>query len=365
MYYTQAVYIKEYLQIIISFQSEVSYAEQKRDVISFCSDILNDLGISFSKQVFYNQPCLFMSAYNTKKPKVLLQAHLDVVPGSLEQFHLVEKDGKYFGRGVFDMKFAAACYLRLAEELKDQLDELDFGIMLTTDEEIGGENGVGKLLAEGYGADVCILPDGGDNWQLESEANGVWLIKLVSKGTAAHGSRPWEGKNAIETLLTAYEEIRAVFAEHHPDNCSCVISQIEGGRAVNQVPNYAELTLDMRFIDDAHYDRKRKHVLAIVKKHDLLIETIADVPPAKTDLEHPLVAEFVKTAETVLGKPIGTTRSHGSSDARYFHAACIPTILIRPPGGGHHGDEEWIDIEGLEKFYEILKAYVLKVAKTP
>src|ERR1043166_9191828 len=41
-----------------------------------------------------------------KNPKVLLAAHLDVVPAPDEMFGMRLKDGKYIGRGVLDMKFA-------------------------------------------------------------------------------------------------------------------------------------------------------------------------------------------------------------------------------------------------------------------
>ncbi len=37
----------------------------------------------------------------------------------------------------------------------------DVGLMLTGDEEIGGFDSTGYLLDQGYGADIVILPDGG------------------------------------------------------------------------------------------------------------------------------------------------------------------------------------------------------------
>ena len=36
--------------------------------------------------------------------------------------------------------------------------------MLTGDEELGGFNGVGYLVEEGYLAEVCILPDAGEGF---------------------------------------------------------------------------------------------------------------------------------------------------------------------------------------------------------
>jgi di/tripeptidase len=36
---------------------------------------------------------------------------------------------------------------------------------------------------------------------------------------------------------------------------------------------------------------------------------------------------------------------------------------VRPEGGGQHSEKEWISIKGLEKFYSILKEFVIKLSK--
>ena len=41
----------------------------------------------------------------------------------------------------------------------------------------------------------------------------------------------------------------------------------------------------------------------------------------------------------------------------------IPVILIRPKGGGRHSDKEWIDKEDLNKFYLVLKEFVVQITK--
>ncbi len=134
---------------------------------------------------------LVATTTDTKNPTIFLQAHLDVVPADPEAFTLIRKGKNLVGRGSFDMKYAAACYLLLAEELSDNMQQHDFGIMLTTDEEDGGNDGVRYLLDQGYACDVCISPDGGDNWRLESAAKGQWLTEITAIGKTAHGSRPW------------------------------------------------------------------------------------------------------------------------------------------------------------------------------
>lgn len=85
--------------------------------------------------------------------------NVDVVePNEPEQFQPQIKDGKLFGRGAYDMKFAVACYLNLLLELGSKLSEYNFGIMLVSDEELGGFHGTGKLVEQGWPSEFCFLP---------------------------------------------------------------------------------------------------------------------------------------------------------------------------------------------------------------
>lgn len=348
---------------IISAQT---VAKQPDSIMSFVKSIEEELAqydlhcMSFQSE---GSPSVIAFTKDTKKPKVLLQAHIDVVPGKANLFNMIERDGRLYGRGVFDMKFAAACYMQLVEDLKNELGDYDFGIMLTSDEEIGGENGVKYLLEQGYEADVCILPDAGDSWNIETSCNGVWIMRLGSSGKSAHGSRPWEGQNAIEHLLDALSDIRQLFGKCEPSKTSLTVSMIEGGAASNQVPDNASATLDMRFRNTNEKLTRIKEVKSIASKYSLIIESIGEVECIETDLNEPHVAKFVEIAGKVRGKSIGTIHSYGASDAHYFCEKGIPTILMRPDGGSAHSDEEWIDKEGLLQYYEVIKRYVIEVAK--
>lgn len=351
------------LDDLVAHQSTEGNNAAKSACIEFMGVELKKHGL---KPRYYERnglPSIVATTQDTTTPKLLLQAHVDVVPGNKQLFNLTEREDQLIGRGVYDMKFAAACYLELARELSHELHNYDFGIMLTTDEEIGGDNGVGMLIEEGYRAQVCVLPDGGDNWMIQSVCNGVWAIELTARGKTAHGSKPWEGENAIDKLVAALEDIRQLFKFKEPEKCTLTVSQMSGGKAFNQVPDHAEATLDMRFVDAACYNEKRSKVEHIAHKYDLQLKTVAQVDPNITDLSHPEVSYFIETAERITGKEIKSTRSTGSSDARYFDAVNIPVILIRPDGGGAHSENEWIDRQSLFQFYDVIKSYVIDTTR--
>jgi succinyl-diaminopimelate desuccinylase len=348
---------------LIAFPSVSGHTKQVDACFDYLEEFLKKRQLHVTRLNSEGFPSVIASSTVTKAPRVLLQAHIDVVPANPNLFKLTEYDGKLFGRGVFDMKFAAACYLQLAEDLKDELHNYDFGIMFTSDEEIGGTNGVSYLLDQGYGADVCILPDGGNDWQIETTCNALWIVRLSASGQTAHGSRPWEGQNAINNLLGGVSDVQQVFGELKPLKNSITISKIQGGSAVNQVPDHAEAVLDMRFINNEEYVRHKEIISKIAADNELRLDTVGYVEARNVDIARPSVASFLKIAEQVIGKPIPKTHSFGTSDACYFTDHGIPTIVIRPDGGGPHSDHEWIDKAGVVQFYEVIKQYVMQTTK--
>jgi succinyl-diaminopimelate desuccinylase len=346
------------LSDLIGFQTVSGHTKEVDACFDYIAAFLEDYDLKVLRLTSNGFPSIVASSQASKTPKVLLQAHIDVVPAKPGSFKLTEKNDRLYGRGVYDMKFAAACYLQLVHELKDQLARYDFGIMFTSDEEIGGENGVSYLLDQGYGAEVCLLPDGGNDWHIETTCNAVWIVRITADGQSAHGSRPWEGQNAINELVEGLGEIHNVFGELKPNKNSVTISKIQGGSAMNQVPDRAEAILDMRFINDKEYEQQRTTIQKIVNKRGLQLEKVALVKARSVDVTQPHVASFLAIAQQVRGEPITKTHSFGASDACYFANHGIPTVVIRPTGGCHHGDNEWIDKNSLLQFYEVIKKYI-------
>lgn len=349
---------------LVAFRTVSGERQAALDCLDYADTYLAHRGMKLVRHEFNGFPSLVATTRGTKKPKLLLQAHIDVVSAPDSCYKLHEKDGKLFGRGVFDMKFAAAIFLKLADELQENLDRYDFGIMLTSDEEIGGEHGVKALLDDGYEAGVCFLPDAGKGWKIEESHKGCWIGRLSACGKAAHGSKPWEGENAIDKLADALSEIRHMFDGQHADSDTLSFNKISGGAAFNQIADKAEAIFDMRFIDNQSYNRTREKIIAIAARHDVSLETVRHIKVSRTDVNHPLVKPFLEIVERVHGKPPERVRSLGISDARFFTDIGVPVILIRPQGGGSHADGEWIDKADLEKYYQVVKAYVEEICFT-
>lgn len=355
----------EILERLISYPTVTGNALAAYDCLKYAEEIIEEAGLAQHVRKYHSGGfgSMVVTTKGTKKPKVLLQAHLDVVPGSEEMFAVRRENGRLLGRGVFDMKYAAACYLLLVEELREELHELDFGIMFTTDEEGSGLNGVKHLLEVGYGCEICILPDGGDNWNIESKAKGGWAVKAVALGITAHGSRPWEGENAIDKLLGFIKDAKKLVPLQDHSGTTMVVSQIVGGQTHNQVPNDAWATIDIRYFENRTGDKIRERLMKLAASRQISLESVTDIRPVLLDTALPAIKAWQRIACEVRGvEDIGFTTSYGASDARFFAEKGIPTLLTRPDGGGHHGEQEWLDESGLYDFYECMKQYVRLMA---
>ena len=112
---------------------------------------------SFTPYVLENFPSLLFTNKPevTKKFKIIFNVHLDVVPGAEKDFHAVEKDGKIYGRGAFDMKAATVVMMLLFKELGHKLS-YPLGLQVTTTEEYHGLYGTGYQVEQGVGAEFAI-----------------------------------------------------------------------------------------------------------------------------------------------------------------------------------------------------------------
>jgi len=360
--------LQDILSKLISFKTVTGNKEENIKAFNWIRNQLKNLPVYFTQLEKNNFPSLLITTQRTKKPILWLAGHLDVVSGSEKVFKPYMKGNKLYGRGAFDMKFSIACYIKLFQELKESLKNFNIGIMITTDEEIGGWNGTKYILDHGYLSKVCILPDGGENWRIEKGAKGIWHIKIKSFGKSSHGSRPWLGDNAIFNLINFLRDLSQVFPKEPCKNKNHLhstinISKIQGGKATNQVPDYAEGFVDIRFMNKKDLKKIKRKLNELKRKYrKILIETIAFANNFKSDLKEKYHKIFIEIAKKEFKVDIIPTYSHGSSDARFFAEKKIPTIVIRPKGGGAHSEDEWIDLKDLEKFYNVIKRFVEEVA---
>lgn len=293
----------------------------------------------------------------------LMIGHVDVIEHpDLELYRSRIKNGRLYGPGAGDMKGALAIMLKLFTDLHRAHPGIPLGMVVTSDEECGGQNGVGYLVREaGLRASHAIVPDGGSLNDVTVEEKGIAHLRLRTAGRAAHAARPWLAENAAARLVHGIAKLNAEFPippntpeEHWVPTCS-ITSLHTPNRTLNCIPDTAEATLDVRF-PAPHTLREILARLREILGPEIEIDTAVSAEPSTLNPD-PLWFEIT---ETVTGSPARRVRASGGSDARYLCEAGIQTIVARPKVGNLHAADEWIDIASMAEFYEITHRYLTR-----
>ncbi|HEX6416509.1 MAG TPA: M20/M25/M40 family metallo-hydrolase [Candidatus Saccharimonadales bacterium] len=345
------------LSQLISIPSVSSNSVACREVIDFILDELAPYNLFISSDLDSLNPWVIATTKDTKEPDIMLAAHLDVLPAPTEMFTMQKIDSKLIGRGTYDMKLAAACYLEFLKSHKDILKDLNIGLMFTTDEEIGGDC-MPKILESGWRPGVVFIPDGGGDWKVEGRAKGFWDVEIIARGKTAHGSRPWEGDNALHKLIDVLNILRSSFPSSEPSDSTLAINQINGGMAINQIADYAVARLDFRSFSSDEISLYKAQLNQLALKYNLEINPTQHGAPINFDKNAPVVQGFLKELRHITGRDVEYIESFGGTDARYFAEYNIPCIIMEPYGGGRHAPDEWLLADDLLTYYHLIENWL-------
>ncbi len=290
--------------------------------------------------------------------------HVKSLEPNLKDYEV--KDGKLYGRGACDMKNGNAIIMLVMQYFAHQEDKPSLGAMFTTDEEIGGRDGAKYLVEQGYRCKVCLIPDGGKIYdQIVVAGKGILELRVTAKGKSTHGSRVWEGENAIEKLMDTFRIIKAEFPpEDREDHWyeTVNLGKLNGGTATNKVPDFAQMELDFRFTEkytsESLYQKIRKLV-----PDDIDIKITSTGEPVFVEPDNPYLKEYLTVNREILSKEAIQIKEHGATDGRHFAKYGIPILIQQPDRVNYHGLNEYTVIDTLEPIYEIYKKFVERVAQ--
>lgn len=169
----------------------------------------------------YNDRPNVVGIHKVKNPSgrsLIFNGHVDVVspePVKLwtdDPFSgLLKQDGGeswIYGRGADDMKGGIICYLWALKALQDAGFEPASKIILQSpiEEECTG-NGALALLADGYTADACLIPEPFGETVLCHQVGVIWFqVRILGKTTHVLGAG--SGVNAIEKSWVIIQALR-------------------------------------------------------------------------------------------------------------------------------------------------------------
>ena len=262
---------------------------------------------------------------NVSQPAVVFSTHFDCVP----TFFPSRVDGdRLSGRGSCDAKGILAAQVAAAERLRRD-GESRIGLVFVVGEERGSDGAkAANDAARGVGARFLINGEPTDN-RLGLATRGILRLKLRASGRAAHSSFPELGESAIDKLIDALIELRAIQMPSDPvlGETHYTVGLINGGVAPNVVSPSAEAEVMFRTTSDAN--EVRRAVAPIEGR--VAIEHVLEVPPVRL--------------KTVPG--FDTAVFPYTTDIPFLPAWGEP--LLFGPGSIHvaHTADEWVSIAEL------------------
>jgi succinyl-diaminopimelate desuccinylase len=342
---------------LIRFKSVHSRPEEILKCMAFMERYLAAQGVGFRRIEHNGVPTLLVLRPDGYAP-VLLMSHVDVVDAPDALFEPREVDGKLFGRGSIDDKYAAALSLVLVKDHLHKLRaqgrtqaDLPFGVLISGDEETGGHDGAQAALRQ-LKTDFAVALDGGHLAKIVVKEKGIIRLRLVARGRTAHGARPWLGENAIEKLIADYLALKTHFELTAPDHWHRTLnfSRIQAGKAVNQVPDYAEALFDIRYTENDDMAAVVEAIRGEIKGEVEVVER----EPLFQGGDSP----FLDRLRQAAGNPeLGC--EHGASDARFLSEFGIPGIVWGADGDNSaHSVDEHVNLDSLERLHRTLDGFL-------
>jgi acetylornithine deacetylase len=292
----------------------------------------------------------------------LLNGHTDTVGVdymAIDPFLPEVRDGKLYGRGAYDMKGGLAASMAALKAVVDSGTALKGDVILAAvcDEEyasIGTER-----LMEDITADAAIIGEftGGD---IQVAHKGFAWIDIETQGVAAHGSRYWEGVDAISKMGKVLAAIDALgenlLAVEHPlvGPASVHASIIEGGRELSTYPDHCKLQVERRLIPGetrATVERELSGMMEVIGAGDPKFKAEHKITfyrgPMEISRDEEICRLIHEGTVTITGADPNYIGGTGWMDSEIIWNKGIPVVCHGPSGSGAHAKSEWVDLESL------------------
>lgn len=313
------------------------------------------------------------------RPTLIGDGHIEVVPGAEPQFTLRLDGSRAYGRGTADMKTAVLVMLYVMRDLLRGDDHHDLWLVLSEDEEVGSQAGaavvVDDLVRRGLLPSVAFIPDGGHDFAYVEKEKGIAAFHVVASGPGGHASRPWLAENPVETVMAFARDLAERFP--HPDGeddwrPSAQLTVIHSGDAasdragggheqVNQVPQQCRAGFDVRFTEDFTPDDIRGIIGELAAGHGLRAAFDKCDPAATYPRDAPIGAAYLDLLRDVTDREPAILHSAGASNGRLYDVHGTHVLMSNATAGGAHSRREWVDLDSVPAFHDLVHRTVRMV----
>jgi acetylornithine deacetylase len=299
--------------------------------------------------------------------------HIDTVgvAGMEAPFTPVVRAGRLYGRGAQDMKAGVAAMIDAARVVRDAGFRRGRLLIAAVVDEEYESIGADALVRE-WKADAAVVTEPTD-LQIGVAHKGFAWGTIETRGRAAHGSRPQEGRDAILRMgrvLARLERLDRDLQARSPHPLlgtgSLHASIIRGGRELSSYPDECRLQLERRTVPGETVDtfaREMRDLLGELFEEDGEMEASMKIMFSRPAYELPATESLPRTLQTAAiaaGADATTIGMSFWTDAAILGEAGIPSVLFGPGGAGLHSLEEYVTVDDVIKCRDALAALALK-----
>lgn len=293
----------------------------------------------------------FLIMYNKENTDIGFLGHTDTVEFTegwkYDKFSLTEIDNKLYGLGICDMKSGIAAIISAISQIDFSKSNKGIKLYFTYDEEVGF-SGIKDVIKYEIKFPEKIIIGEPTNNEIIVGSKGLMEYKISFKGIKTHSSTPEKGKNAIMSSISFINELNIFYeskikilldSNFEIPYTTMNIGKINGGSAINSVPDSCEFLVDFRTTN------KKAEYLIDNKINELKIKYKANVQVLNK------LSAFFNSSN------LSSKTCNFITEASFIKSNCI--ILGAGPVTAHEINE-YVTTESLYKLVEQYKELIIK-----
>ena len=344
---------------IVGIESPSFDAGRSRAIAGWVENAFRATGVELHFERIPAEGCgehLIIRAFPGDAKPVLILGHTDTVHpvGTLERNPVRFENDKFFGPGIFDMKANVVMMIeafRFFEEYGQRLTR-PVTIVLSCDEEVGSHTGRPIIEREAENAEMCLVLEPSSNGRVKTGRKGTGMFTLRAKGIPAHaGLEPEKGASAILEIARQIGRLNTL--NENELGTTVNVCTASGGTTTNVIPEFAECTIDVRFLTLDEGERIYEEIFGL-KPFDerVTLEILGSMNRPPLERTNGVIHLYERARELAasFGYDLGETQVGGASDGNFVAALDVPVLDgLGVSGAGAHTLEEHVLVSDIAK----------------
>jgi glutamate carboxypeptidase len=211
-------------------------------------------------------------------------------------------------------------------------------------------------------AEFCLVCEPSANGKVKTGRKGTANYWLKAHGVPAHaGLEPEKGASAILEIARQIERLHAL--NNFEKGTTINVCLINGGTALNVIPENADCSIDVRFtsiLEAERIESEIKNLKSFDEKVSFRILGEINRPPLERTEAVINLYEKAKRIALQLGYELGETQVGGASDGNFVGALGVPVLDgLGIAGDGAHTLEEFIFVDDVPQRAALLASFLL------